>query len=205
MIEAFLFDLGNVLLHFSHERMCRQIAELCGLTPVEIRRLFFESGIQQDVERGKLTEQELHSLLERTAGRSLDFDALVEAASDIFAPNTDIFPVIDSLRSQGRRLVILSNTSVSHFRYVRQKFEQLARFDDYVLSYEVGEMKPADAIFQAAIAAAGCAPDRCFYTDDIADYVVAARRHGLRAEIFTSVPTLVAHLRGLGVELPGIA
>jgi putative hydrolase of the HAD superfamily len=205
MIDTFLFDMGNVLLFFSHERMCRQIAAVCGLAPAEIQRLFFDSGIQRDVERGRMTEASLHALLEQAAGRSLDFDALIEAASDIFEPNRDIFPVIDSLRAQGRRLLILSNTSESHFRYVREKFNLPAHFDDFVLSYEVGEMKPDEAIFKAALTAAGCAPDRCFYTDDISEYVSAARQHGIRAEVFTGVPALVDQLRHLGVELPGIA
>ncbi len=29
-IKTFLFDMGNVLVKFCHERMCRQIGELCG-------------------------------------------------------------------------------------------------------------------------------------------------------------------------------
>jgi putative hydrolase of the HAD superfamily len=205
MIETFLFDLGNVLLFFSHERMCRQIADVCGLLPGEVQRLFFDSGIQREVERGRMREPALHALLEQAAGRSVDFDALIEAASDIFEPNREIFPVLESLRSQGHRLVILSNTSESHFRFVTKTFDLPAYFDDFVLSYEVGEMKPAEAIFEAAIAAAGCAPDRCFYTDDIADYVAAARQHGIHAEVFANVPTLIGQLRGLGMELPGIA
>ena len=35
-IEFTFFDLGNVLVYFDHERMCRQVADLVG---VEARRI----------------------------------------------------------------------------------------------------------------------------------------------------------------------
>lgn len=199
MIETFLFDMGNVLIYFSHERMCRQIAEICGLAPADVRRLLFDSGVQAEFEKGHITEESLHVRLQQQSQRTLDFDALVHAASDIFERNAAIEPVIESLKSQGRRLVLLSNTSLSHFRFVRERFDVLSAFDSYVLSYEVGAMKPDREIFDAALAAAGCPAGNCFYTDDIAEYVAAGRRHGLQAEVYTSVDALRGQLRERGV------
>jgi putative hydrolase of the HAD superfamily len=199
MIETFLFDMGNVLIHFSHERMCRQMAEICGLTPADVRRLLFDSGVQGEFEKGRITEQSLHAQLEQQAQRTLDFDALVHAASDIFERNTAIEPVIEALKSQERRLVLLSNTSLPHFRFVRERFDVLSAFDAYVVSYEVGAMKPDREIFEAALAAAGCPAGNCFYTDDIAEYVTAGRLHGLQAEVYTSVDSLRVQLRDRGV------
>jgi putative hydrolase of the HAD superfamily len=203
MIEALVFDLGNVLVHFSHERMCRQMGSVCGISPDEMRRLLFDAAVQSEFERGLLTEQAFHGRLERQLARSLDFEALVHAASDIFEPNPEIVPLIDALRAQGRRLVLLSNTSVSHFRFVQKNFPVLERFDAHVVSFKVGATKPDRAMFEAAIAAAGCPAPRCFYTDDIPEYVAAGRRHGLQAELYTGVESLRQQLRKRGVELPG--
>lgn len=201
MIETFFFDMGNVLVHFSHERMCRQMADVCGLTSAGVRQLLFDSGLQAEFEKGRITEQSLHARLEQQSQRKLDFDALVHAASDIFERNAAIEPVITSLKAQGRRLVLLSNTSLSHFRFVRERFDILAAFDAYIVSYEVGAMKPDGAIFEAALAEARCAASDCFYTDDIADYVAAGRRHGLQAEVYTSVEALKDQLRERGVAI----
>lgn len=201
MIETFLFDMGNVLLHFSHERMCRQMAEVCGLTPSDVRKMLFDSGAQVDLETGRLSEHALHTRLEAQSRRPVDFASLVYAASDIFDRNLPIEPIVRTLKRQGYRLVLLSNTSLSHFRFVRERFDILSVFDAYVVSFEVGKMKPDDEIFHAALAAAGCPAEHCFYTDDISEYVAAARRHGLQAEVFTGADSLAAQLRARGVEV----
>ena len=98
--------------------------------------------------------------------------------------------------------MLLSNTSVAHFEFVRERYGVLDRFDEFVLSFEVGAMKPEPAIYEAALRAIRCAPGECFYTDDILDYVTAGRRFGLQAEVFTDVPSLRRHLEERGLEVP---
>jgi len=201
VIQAFLFDMGNVLVHFSHERMCAQIGNLCGRSAPEIRGLLIESGLQWEFERGLITETEFHRRIEGLVDRDLEIERLLYAGSNIFELNTDIVPVIDALSKQGHRLVLLSNTSVSHFEFVSRNFTVLDRFDDYVLSYRVGALKPSPVIFEAALQAIQCPPDCCFYTDDIPEYVAAGRKHGLRAEVFTTATALVSQVLAMGVRL----
>ncbi|HVV99070.1 MAG TPA: HAD family phosphatase [Planctomycetaceae bacterium] len=201
MIRTCLFDMGNVLVHFCHDRMCRQIGALCGQTGPEIRKLLFDSELQWKFERGRLSEREFHAELSRLVAAELAFEALVEAGSDIFQLNEPIVPILETLKAQGKRLVLLSNTSVSHFEFVKRRFDVLRHFDDYVLSYEVGALKPELEIFEAALRKIGCAPQECFYTDDIAAYIAAAREHGLEAEVFTTAEALRGHLATRGVEV----
>ena len=193
--------MGNVLVHFCHDRMCRQIGALCGQTGPDIRKLLFDSELQWKFERGRLSEREFHAELSRLVAAELALEALVEAGSDIFQLNEPIVPILESLKSQGKRLVLLSNTSVSHFEFVKRRFDVLQHFDDYVLSYEVGALKPEPAIFEAALRKIECAPQECFYTDDIAAYIAAAREHGLEAEVFTTAEALRGHLATRGVEV----
>lgn len=201
MIETCLFDLGNVLVKFSHPRMCAQIGSLCGRTGDEIRPLLMESGLQLEFERGKYTCQEFHREMERLVEHPLDFDALLHAGSDIFDLDDDVAKIVQTVKLQGIRLVLLSNTSPAHFEFVQQNFPVLDLFDDYVLSYKVGALKPEPAIYEAALARINCPPDRCFYTDDILPYIEAGRTHGLQAEQFTSSAALRGHLTARGVVL----
>ena len=201
MIRTCLFDMGNVLVHFCHDRMCRQIGALCGQTGPDIRKLLFDSELQWKFERGRLSEREFHAELSRLVAAELVFEALVEAGSDIFQLNEPIVPILETLKAKGKRLVLLSNTSVSHFEFVRRRFDVLRHFDDYVLSYEVGALKPEREIFEAALRKIECAPEECFYTDDIAAYIAAAREHGLEAEVFTTAEALREHLATRGVEV----
>jgi putative hydrolase of the HAD superfamily len=75
----------------------------------------------------------------------------------------------------------------------------LRHFDDLVLSYEVRAMKPQPEIFQAAIQSAGCRPEECFYTDDIAAYVAAARGMGIDGVQFESRAQIEGEMRGRGI------
>lgn len=201
MLATIVFDMGNVLVHFSHAKMCVQMAEVCGVTRGEMERQLIDSGLQWNFERGRLSPQQLHQQAEALFERTLDFEALRLAASDIFQLNAPIVPVLDALKARGHRLVLLSNTSIWHFEFIRERFDVLDRFDDYVLSYEAGAIKPEAPIFEATLAQLQCPPGEAFYTDDIPLYVETGRQYGLQAEVFTDVPQLLRHLQQRGVTL----
>lgn len=199
MIRTFLFDLGNVLLYFSHERMFAQIAEVCGRPPDEVRRVLVDEQLGDAFETGRLTADALHRELEQRLAAHLDRSALSRAVGDIFESNVDMLPVLDALRQRGHRLVLLSNTNSTHIDWVRSRFDVLGRFDALVLSYEVGAMKPADAIYEAALRVIDCDPQECFYTDDIPRYVDRGRAFGLQASVFTGAEDLRNELATRGV------
>lgn len=201
VIRTVLFDMGNVLVHFCHGRMCEQIGALCGRTGPQTREMLIESGLLWEFERGRITEEAFCRQLEHVTGTQLDIDEVRHAGSDIFTVNEPIVPILDALKQGGYRLVLLSNTSISHFNFVSQNYDVLSRFDDYVTSYEVGAVKPEPAIYEAAKHAIGCAPQECFYTDDIPQYVETAREHGFEAEVFVGAEELIGHLRDRGVSI----
>jgi putative hydrolase of the HAD superfamily len=194
-------DLGNVVVYFSHERMCAQIGALCGRTAAEMRGHLLDSGLEWDFERGRIAEAEFQRRLEAAVGQPFDVAELRRAASDIFELNAAMVPVLDDLRRCGLRLVLISNTNVAHIEWVRAQFDVLDRFDECVFSYQVGAIKPEPAMFEAALRAVCCAPGECFYTDDIAEYVALGREYGLQAEVFIGVPELKRQLAERGVAL----
>ncbi len=202
MIRALLFDLGNVLLLFSHERMCAQIAAECGLSQEEVWQMLFETDLVQRWDRGELSELELHHAIEQQTERPLNRSRLVRAASDIFELNSRMPPILRQLKRQGYRLVLLSNTNSMHVDWIREHYDIFDMFDAWVLSYEVHAIKPDPAIFTEACRRAEAAPAECFYTDDIRAYVDRARQLGIDAEQFVGVDTLLDQLsvRGIRVE-----
>lgn len=201
MIRTFLFDMGNVLVHFCHDRMCHQLAAVCHTGTDQMQKVLFEEGLLADFECGRISESDLHRKLEARFDRSLHLDELIRAGSDIFQLNESIVPVIDGLKSNGYRLVLLSNTSVSHLNWVQREWDVLGCFDRLVTSYEAGATKPDPGIYKAALEAAQCAASECFYTDDIPAYVTAARGFGIDAEVFTDTQTLRRQLATRGIEV----
>ena len=201
MIKTFLFDLGNVLLFFSHDRMCEQIGQLCDRSADEIRELIFTPNKHLEYERGEMTEAEFQEWLEQQTSTSLSRTELRRATGDIFQPNESMFPLLKELSTRGHRLVLLSNTNYSHIAFVRDTYSILDEFDHLILSYEVGAVKPEAAIFEEALARIECRPEDCFYTDDIPEYVEWGRSFGLRAEVFTNTEQFVEQLESFGIQL----
>lgn len=201
MLRTVLFDMGNVLVFFCHDRMCSQLGALCGRTGGEMRRLLLDSHLQWEFERGQLSEAEFCNALSERVGQPLNIEDVRRAGSDIFEPHDEMLPILAGLRDAGIRLVLMSNTSISHLEWVRAQYTFLDYFDDLVLSYEAGAIKPEPAIYEVALSKIECPPEQCFYTDDIAKYVEAGREHGLQAEVFRDAATLRQHLGDLGVAL----
>jgi glucose-1-phosphatase len=201
MIKTCLFDMGNVLVFFSHDRMRRQMGGLCGKTAADIQRLIFDSGLQWDYERGRLSRAEFHRQFELAVKQSVDPQALDFAVSDIFVLNSSIVPVIAALKARGLRLVLMSNTSIAHFEFIWKKYTILQQFDAFTVSYESDAIKPEHPIYERALNLIECAPEECFYTDDIAAYIEAAKPFGLDAELFTQTAALVEQLYARGIKL----
>jgi putative hydrolase of the HAD superfamily len=130
----------------------------------------------------------------------VEYDRFCEIWSSIFTHAILPESLLAGLAAR-YRMVLLSNTNALHFGMIREWYPHLLRhFDALVLSYQVGAMKPHAAIFEAAVAAAGCAPEECFYTDDIVPYVEAARKQGIDGVVFESRDQLEEALRTRGIE-----
>lgn len=199
-IKTCVFDMGNVLVNFSHELMCRQMGELCSRDAASIRRSIFDSGLQADFERGRLSPEEFHRLFIESVGVEVDADDFRRATSDIFELNEGLPAVLDALKAQGIRLVLMSNTSVWHFEFIRDGFDVLDRFDVCVTSYAAGAIKPEEAIYRTALEAIECAPGEAFYTDDVPEYVERGRQYGMQADVFTGVAALRRRLEESGIS-----
>jgi len=192
MKQTIFFDLGNVLIFFSHQKMCRQIASAYETSPELIYDAYFKNKLSELYELGEVTSDELRSHLNRTFNKEVGFLDLMQAASNIFEPNTELYPLVKKLKEQGSRLVLLSNTCEAHFNYAYSHYPVLKLFDDFLLSYELKLQKPDPRIFQKALALAHGNP--CIYTDDLGENIKAAKKVGLGGVRYTSPRSLEAHL-----------
>ncbi len=201
MIQTMYFDLGNVLIFFSHEKMYSQLSELSGLPQKIVRAILFENDTQHRYETGKIDTEELYCYFQANSKKNFSLPEFTNAASDIFTPNEELFPIARALKAKQIRLILLSNTSECHFNYIYERYPILQEFDDWVLSYKTGACKPSPLIFEKALSLAQCPPQNCFFTDDIAEFVDAARKAGLDSEVFSGAETLKKHLSDRDVAL----
>jgi len=60
--EFIYFDLGKVLVEFSHDHMCSQMGELVGLDGKATRAVVFESGLSDRYETGEIDDAQFCEL-----------------------------------------------------------------------------------------------------------------------------------------------
>ena len=205
MPPAFIyFDLGNVLLNFSHERAARQMAEVAGISTEAVWQLVFADGdLENQCERGDLNAQQVYDIFCEKTNTAADFATLERAGSDIFDLNRSMVPLVGHLSAAKHRLGILSNTSSSHWNFVTGgQFGMLpASFEKLILSYEVRAMKPDRKIYQAAIEQAGVPAEEIFFTDDRPENVAGAMEAGIDAVQFHSAAQVAGELYRRGVKM----
>ncbi|MDP1563635.1 MAG: HAD family phosphatase [Pirellulaceae bacterium] len=190
------FDLGNVILHFSHARMCQQIADLLGADAAATREFLFSPEIALPYERGRMTTDDLIMRLNDRFQGQLSVPQAKQALGDIFWLNTSIIPLIVGLKSAGFGIGILSNTCDAHWEVARERFSVLdAFFDVQVLSFRVDATKPDPEIYDKAAEVAGCSPHELFFADDLLENVEGARQAGVDAVLFTNTQALANDLR----------
>ncbi len=193
------FDMGNVLLHFSHERQAEQIARVCGRSAAEIYRLLYQDGLHWQAERGEAPPDVFYERFCEATGTRPDRAAFEAASNDIFWLNASIVPLVSQLHGAGYRLGVLSNTSEAHWEFCRRKYRLMEVFDVYALSFAIRAMKPGAKIYAESARLAGASPGEIFFTDDRADNVAGAKQAGWDAVVFESAEQLNAALRHRGV------
>ena len=206
MKPAFIyFDLGNVLLSFSHERMCAQMAAAAGVEAEQVRRALFEAdggtSVQWRFERGDLNALLVYEHFCEAVGVRPDMDELFAAGCDIFEEIGETVALVERLAAAGNRLGILSNTNPIDWGFVSSgRFPFLNRhFEQAALSFEIRAMKPDRAIYEAAAGLAGVATNEVFFVDDRVENVEGALAAGLDAVLFTTAPKLAEELLLRGV------
>lgn len=176
MPEAYLFDIGNVIIAFDFRKAADRIAPQCLVTPEEALRVV--TGLSPELERGVLTEDEFVSECVTAIGFDGPKEQFREAVADIFELNEPMVGFIEHLKSKGVPLFLLSNTNGIHVPFFEAKYPVFGHFDDRVYSHQVKAMKPEPEIYQITISQLGIDPTKTIYIDDSGPNCDAGRQAG---------------------------
>jgi len=198
MHKAIIFDLGKVLVHFDFKRSYRALESRCPHSALEIPKLLAPTGLVERFETGLVEPRPFVDELCRTLDLRVEYDEFCTIFNSIFSEILVPESLLEALAAR-YRLLLLSNTNAIHFQMLRREYPMLRHFHHLVLSYEVRAMKPQREIYEAAVRLAGCRPEECFYTDDIAAYVEGARQFGIDAVQFESAEQIERELQARGI------
>jgi len=200
VIKTILFDLGNVIIPFDFKRAYSRLQPLCNYPVTEISaRMRTNTGLLRRFETGQISPEQFVEEFASALELRIDYDEFCAMWSSIFLPEPFIEESLLVNLRERHRLMLLSNTNAIHFEMIQATYPLLRHFDHCVLSYKVGSLKPEPKIFEDAIAHAGCAASECFFIDDLAPNVEAARAHGIDAVQFESAAQLEHELKARGL------
>jgi FMN phosphatase YigB (HAD superfamily) len=205
---ALIFDFGNVVGYFDYLRACERLAGRLGITGTALRDQLLDRSFPRllaEFESGRIGPEPFAASVMELSGLRMSYEEFVRAWEDIFWPNEPVGRLIAFLKSKGYSLYLGSNTNVLHATFYRRQFAgTLDLFDGFILSHEVGHMKPAREFFEACARMAGRPPGSCVFIDDIAENIEGARQAGLMGLHYVDTPTLTEDLRRAGVEVPDV-
>lgn len=196
--SVIVFDLGNTLIKFDHNISARKIADLFHIDSKKIYDAFFDSPITRAFEKGQISPREFYKRASELLGVKLPYKDFVAIWNDIFWEDEEACALARQLK-KSYRLFLLSNVNRLHFEHIEKKFGIIKIFDEIILSYLVGAIKPDRLIFEDVIARAGGDRDRLLYIDDRADLIKEALLLGIDSIRFEGADKLKKQMAEKGV------
>jgi HAD superfamily hydrolase (TIGR01509 family) len=179
MIRYVLSDLGKVLIFFDNDIFFRKIAKNSPFMQEEIRELTFSHFyLVESFDRGEISPEEFYRQVTKKLKAQIDYDRFYSIYNDVFSLNSPVFQLMIRLK-KNYKIVLLSNTDVMRFNFIKNKFPEIMIFDEYVLSYQVGFIKPHPQIYKEALKKAGAEAKECVFIDDREENIEEAERLGI--------------------------
>ena len=172
-----VFDLGKVLVDFDYSIAIRRFAERSEAGMEQIKRVV-DSPIQVEFESGKITTNEFFAAVRDGVGFRGDRAEFVSIFADIFSPMETMIAFFERLKSLGIPTCVFSNTNEIANGHIRERFLFYSRFDQYVLSFEEGAMKPDEQIYDVVEQRTGESGAGILYIDDRPENIETGRGRG---------------------------
>ena len=178
--------MGGVVFTLSQKQAIERF-EALGCADVKDRLdPYQQRGIFGDLEGGMITAEEFRNEFSKLVGREVTYDECAHAwqgyAKELPQRNLE---ALKRLRSEGYRLVLLSNTNPYMMEWAEsEQFDGQGHpishyFDACYLSYQMKMMKPSEEIFRKVLMSEKIFPSETLFVDDGPRNVAMASQLGI--------------------------
>lgn len=185
-IKCIIFDLGGVIITLDQMQAVARFKAL-GLADAEQRLdAYTQKGCFGDLESGRISAEDFRREISRMTGHEVSYEQCRHAwlgyAKELPQRNLS---ALQRLRSEGYRLVLLSNTNPYMMDWVMSPAfdgsgHPLSHYlDACYASYQVRLMKPDPQFFRHVLQQEGLRPEEALFVDDGPRNVAAAAQLGL--------------------------
>ena len=202
MIDTLVFDMGQVLIHWTGAGLLEKF----GLEETDrdlLLRELFGDVEWVGLDHGTISyDQAVAAVCARVPERlhPVVRELVTGWWRQPLQPMEGMGALVRELKAEGYGIYLLSNASLA----LRTYFPRIPGsecFDGLMVSAEEKLLKPDPAIFRALMERFRLVPERCFFVDDSPANVEGAMSVGLNGCVFRgSVPALRSKLRAAGIR-----
>lgn len=199
--KAIGFDYGGVIAGRSGHAFAMDIAQLLDIDSETYQRTYAE--YKSSVNRGEITWEQLWEAFTAKLGKTDKLPAVLELdeqyLEDLNHVRPEMLELIDTLRSQGYKLGLLSNNTPENAKRLREELGN--HFDILHVSAETGFVKPEPTAFRHFAESLGAELTELIYIDDSQVSLSTASKLGYTPLLFESHDKLKQQLADLGITL----
>lgn len=172
MISAIIFDCFGVL---TTDKWKEFVASL----PTEKVRAAVD--LNHALDRGHITQAEFFTQISELTGSSPE--RVEDVINADMGKNTQLLMYIKELKKT-HKIGLISNVSSNWVRDTFLSPDELTLFDDIVLSYDVGLIKPEKAIYELSAGNLNCKIEECLFIDDSEGHCQGAINAGMQSFVY---------------------
>jgi epoxide hydrolase-like predicted phosphatase len=195
-LRAIFFDLGGVIVRTEYQAPRERLAERLNMTYEDINKIVFEAETSRKASIGEVSVDE-HWLAVTRKLRLPDSEA-ESVRTEFFAGDVvdrDLLDFIRSLRPRYKTGVISNAWGDLRDYVVKHQFDDA--FDMFIISAEVGMMKPQPEVYQLALKQAQVKANEAAFIDDTPRNVEAANALGMHGIVFRDPAQVKENLKAL--------
>ncbi|NJD85316.1 glucose-1-phosphatase [Candidatus Erwinia dacicola] len=177
----YIFDLGNVIVDIDFKRVLGVWSDLSRMPLAELRNRFHMGESFHQHERGEISDEVFAQKISEGLGLSLSFEQFVVGWQEVFVGvRPEVIAIMNKLREQGDRVVILSNTNRLHCNFWPSQYPEVKQAADKVyLSQEMGLRKPDKKIYERLLNEENTSAQETIFFDDNLENIEGARAVGI--------------------------
>jgi HAD superfamily hydrolase (TIGR01509 family) len=163
----------------------------------EVKNFIDHSPLLFRYETGRMTKQDFFREVCAATGFRGDLEEFSRLFADIFTPIDPMVELHARLRRHAVPTFIFSNTNELAVAHIRTQFPFFSQFNDYILSYEHGAMKPHPKLYEVVERVTGCVGARILYLDDRWENAEAGLKRGWQVIHHSTPEKSIAQIEGV--------
>ncbi|WP_345827684.1 glucose-1-phosphatase [Pantoea sp. BRR-3P] len=188
----YIFDLGNVIVDIDFNRVLGVWSDLGRVPLATLQSRFRMDEAFEKHERGEISDSEFAARICDQLDIALSYPQFTAGWQAVFVGvRPETLAIMNKLRANGERVVILSNTNQLHFEFWPTHYPDVQQAADHLyMSQDIGMRKPEARIYNYVLQHEGYQADQAVFFDDNQANIDAARALGIESVLVVDEKTV---------------